>query len=261
MRQPHNPAGHAHDCVQGIKPLCGSQSAQVNAQSPKTFVVYYIIQIYNYERTKKMKLTNKITLGFALLCTVFCLNGCGRSKELTSENAQSLVTAFLEDFKAGDYTGMYKLTHDDYPYFEGIYLPDSESNKVMFAKLSEKMTYEIKSVQLDGKEAVVKAHITNIDAEKVLTTLTSTYLEACEKDKDKNLDKDELLLETTKFCFDNPTSEPYEKDTVFNLIEKDGKWTIESNIMIYDDITGGYMTYYYKNMVLADMIEEATKTQ
>ncbi|MBO5560538.1 MAG: hypothetical protein J6A07_02665, partial [Firmicutes bacterium] len=39
----YNPAGHAHDCVQGIKPLCGSQSAQVNAQSPKTFVVYYNI--------------------------------------------------------------------------------------------------------------------------------------------------------------------------------------------------------------------------
>ena len=40
----YNPAGHAHDCVQGIKPLCGSQSAQVNAQSPKTFVVYYSIR-------------------------------------------------------------------------------------------------------------------------------------------------------------------------------------------------------------------------
>ncbi|MBO5560311.1 MAG: hypothetical protein J6A07_01520, partial [Firmicutes bacterium] len=48
----YNPAGHAHDCVQGIKPLCGSQSAQVNAQSPKTFVVYYKYYPNNTDTTR-----------------------------------------------------------------------------------------------------------------------------------------------------------------------------------------------------------------
>ncbi|MBQ6555695.1 MAG: DUF4878 domain-containing protein [Firmicutes bacterium] len=199
---------------------------------------------------------------FLLLCAVLCLNGCSqKSAALTSENAQALVENFLEDFKSGDYEGMYKLTHDDYPYFEGIYLPDSESNKLMFVKLSEHMQYEIKSVQLLDNEAVVNVHITNVNADTALTNLTSTYLDACEKDTENNLDKDELLLETTKFCFDDASAGTYEKDTVFNLVEKDGKWVIESNIMIYDDITGGYMTYYYKNMVLADMIEETQEKQ
>lgn len=211
---------------------------------------------------KALRYFKKTGYTLVLLCAVLCLNGCGKStKNLTLDNAQTLVETFLTDFKAGDYEAMYKLTHDDYPYFEGIYLPDSESNKLMFAKLSDKLQYDISSVTIEDGEAVVTAHITNIDADKALTNVTSTYLEACENDKDNNLDKDELLLETTRFCFDNFSDEPYERDTVFNLVEKDGNWTIESNIMIYDDITGGYMTYYYKNMVLADMIKENEEKQ
>ena len=64
-------------------------------------------------------------------------------------------------------------------------------------------------------------------------------------------------MENTKHFFDDPEAPRIEKDTVFNLIEKDGRWIIESNIMIYDDITGGYMTFYYKNVVFKDLISES----
>ncbi len=183
------------------------------------------------------------------------LTGCF-NKNLTKEKAEELVVEFLEDFRDGNYPAMYELTHDKYKYFNGIYSSEVPSNSYMFNAFSRNLYYEVQDVSLVKGEAVVKVHTDNIDAEKVLNRITATYIQACMDDTENNLDKDELLLETTKFCFDSHDNERVEHDTVFNLIKQDGKWAIESNIMIYDDITGGYMTYYYKNVVMKDLTDE-----
>ncbi len=187
---------------------------------------------------------------FSLTLTA-CFN-----KNLSKENASDLVTEFLEDFRVCKYDAMYELTHDKYQYFKGIYSAEVPTNSYMFGAFSRSLGYEIKDVKLEKGEAVVTVHTSNIDAEKVLNKIAATYIKACEEDTENNLDKDELLLQTTKFCFDSTDNERVEHDTVFNLIEQDGKWAIESNIMIYDDITGGYMTYYYKNVVMKDLTED-----
>ena len=188
---------------------------------------------------------------------IFSLTLCAcLNPNLTKDNAETLVTEFLEDFRVCNYDAMYELTHDKYQYFKGIYSSEVPTNSYMFGAFSRSMAYEVKDVSLVNGEAVVKVHISNIDAEKTLNKLAATYIQACEDDKENNLDKEDLLLQTTKFCFDDPDCDRIEHDTVFNLIEQDGKWAIESNIMIYDDITGGYMTYYYKNVVMKDLTDE-----
>ncbi|MBQ9518321.1 MAG: hypothetical protein IJR59_00300, partial [Firmicutes bacterium] len=183
------------------------------------------------------------------------LTGCYNPK-LNKENAESLVKEFLEDFRICHYDEMYDLTHDKYQYFKGIYSEKVPTNSYMFGAFSRELSYDIKDVYLTDDEAVVTVHTSNIDAEKILNKIAATYIQACEDDTENNLDKDALLLSTTQYCFDSPDNERVEHDTVFNLIEQDGKWAIESNIMIYDDITGGYMTYYYKNVVMKDLTDE-----
>lgn len=178
------------------------------------------------------------------------------NKNLTRENARAIVTEFLEDFRVCKYDEMYALTHDNYKYFNGIYTADVPANSYMFGAFSSNLAYDIQNVSVSNGEAVVKVHTSNIDAEKVLNNIAVTYIQACKDDTENNLDKDDLLLQTSKFFFDSPDNERVEHDTVFNLIEKDGKWAIESNIMIYDDLTGGYMTYYYKNMVMKDLVND-----
>ncbi len=186
-------------------------------------------------------------------------SGCFNPK-LNKDNAELLVTDFLEDFRAGNYDAMYDLTHDGYTYFNGIYNPDSASNAAMFRAFGSHLEYEIKDIAIDGKECDVTVHITNVDADKALTKVTATYLTLCDQDTNDELDKNDLLTQTTDYIFNADDAEKIEHDTVFNLIEKDKEWTIESNIMIYDDITGGYMTYVYKNVVFDDLLTEmATK--
>ena len=183
------------------------------------------------------------------------LTSCG-NKNLTSENAQALVEEFLQDFKNGKYEEMYALTHDAHPYFQGLYDANVQSKAVLFEELSNELEYEILNIQVDGKEATVNTHVSNIDTTAALNDVSQTYYDKIMElgeDKIKEADTEALLVETIKQCFEKEDAAKKEADTVFNLIEKDGEWTIESNILIYDDITGGYtIQYTWNNLSAAD---------
>lgn len=202
---------------------------------------------------KKLNIKRIILLA-AFIGSLLLLSGCG-SKYLDAANAETTVTDFLEDYKDMDFDGMYAMTHDAHPYFDGLYIPQSESNVYMFKTLSYDLDYQITDISINKKEAAVTVHTSNINVENVLNAITEEYLEAVKNDPEGKTDVDKLFLDITQKHFDDPDNERIEKDTVFNLIEKDGHWTIESNIMIYDDITGGYMTFYYKNVVFKDLAQ------
>ena len=95
---------------------------------------------------------------FIIPVFLLLLAGC-TGADLTKENASLLVTDFLEDFRKGDYDGMYACTHDGYTYFNGIYNPESQSNANMFNALGQNMEYRIKSVSVHGKEADVTVYV------------------------------------------------------------------------------------------------------
>ena len=39
--------------------------------------------------------------------------------------------------------------------------------------------------------------------------------------------------------------QPFEKDTSLDFVKQDGKWVIEDNVGVYDDLSGGYLTYCF----------------
>ncbi len=201
-----------------------------------------------------MKLFNKkkILLPLGIVLTVL-LTSCG-SKELTEENAQAIVENFLQDFKQYKYTDMYALTHDAHPYFQGMYDESVPSKVALFNGLSDGLEYEITGVVVDGKEAVVNTHVSNVDAQAVVSKATEQYvntLTEMEESEAENTDMDALLSKILAQNADDPDAERIQKDTVFNLVEQNGEWKIESNILIYDDITGGYVIPYTWNNIQA----------
>ena len=40
-------------------------------------------------------------------------------------------------------------------------------------------------------------------------------------------------------------TEVYDKDTSVDFVKENGKWIIEDNVGIYDDLSGGYLTYCF----------------
>lgn len=203
-----------------------------------------------------MYLKNKIkaiAVSTAAVCCTVMLTACG---DLTEENAQMLVDEFLQDFKQGKYEEMYPLTHDEHPYFQGLYDESVPTKKALFNKLSEKMEYSIESVQVNGKEAIVNTHISNVDAQAAIDDAAKKYYDRIMEmgeEAVENADTDAILADVIEHCFDAKDAERTEKDTVFNLVAQKGKWKIESNILIYDDITGGYtIPYTWNNLTAID---------
>lgn len=190
-----------------------------------------------------MKKIKAMTLLF--LCLIMAaLTGC---HEKAKAQMQADATTFCEDFKNMDFQGMYNLTHDQNPYFNDIYTPDSPTNQLLFETMANNMTYYIGECTVDGKNATVKAKIENLDMNTIMNEVLADYFEQCDANPDNidGIDLDQIIKEHTE----KEDAPRQSKDTVFNFIKQDGKWVIESNVMIYDDVTGGYMTYYFQTNI------------
>lgn len=202
--------------------------------------------IINYEGEPMMKLKKITILGTMIIGLM--LSGCGGGPEV---GADVVVEEFLQDFKNMDYEGMYALTQDGHQYFKDIYLEDNEGNNIIFSSLSENMEYEIIEVDKSfwKKEATVEVKINNIDASAamgdVITDFLNTY-EEYENELDEH-DMDQVLNDIVEQRLSDPEAIRKETNTIFNLTQEGNKWVIDSNIMIYDDVTGGYLTYYFQN--------------
>jgi hypothetical protein len=192
----------------------------------------------------------KILCLITLCAAVLALSGCHEE-----EKAQMIsdANAFCEDFKNMDFDAMYALTHDGTKYFNDIYVEGTDGSELIFQAMADNLSYEIGECTIDGENASVNAKISNLDMNQVMSDVIDEYFELCEANPDDidSIDINEIL---TKHLND-PETARHSSDTVFNFIKKDGKWVIESNVMIYDDVTGGYMTYYFQ-VNMANMTTE-----
>lgn len=195
-----------------------------------------------------MKLIKIATL-ISICLISLSLSGC---HEKAKAQMQADAASFCEDFKNMNFEGMYNLTHDKNPYFNDIYQPDADGSSILFDAMAKNLTYEIGECEINGENAEVNAKISNLDMNTIMNDVLADYFKKCEDEPDNidNIDLNAIIKEHTE----REDAPRRERDTVFNFIKQDGKWTLESNVMIYDDVTGGYMTYYFQaNIALGSM--------
>jgi hypothetical protein len=174
---------------------------------------------------RKLKIATSIMLIFTLLC------GCGaKTKDMTPEQ---ILDAFVEDFRACDFEGMYSLTNDEYAYFEGIYDEKNENanNRYLFNTMTDNLKVEVTKVDMvDDETANIYTNVSNINMYNVINDIT------------KSQDEENVVQNTVEAHKDDIV----EKEVVFNFVKKDGNWVIESNLGIYSDLSGGYLQYVYE---------------
>ena len=189
----------------------------------------------------------KAALACALCTALFMLTGCN---EEAKEQMIADSKAFCEDFKNMDFDAMYALTHDGNKYFNDIYVPDAEGSEALFEAMADNLEYEIGECTIKGKNASVSAYVSNIDMNIIMSNVLNEYFELCEADPENinNIKLDDIIYDKAY----DPVAQRRNANTVFNFIKQDGKWVMESNVMIYDDVTGGYMTYYFQANVAAN---------
>lgn len=188
-----------------------------------------------------MKIMKRLIL---IILSLFMLTACGE-KDVAPEECIAQTNEFVGYFKAKDFESMYQMTKYQDPYLAGTYDENSEIGQKLFNAMSDHLTFEITSGITKGKTAYVKAHVTTIDFNKLLTDVVSQYTEYC-KANGENLTSDEMsqaLLDILDEALKNPV--PYEKDTSVDFVKEKGKWIIEDNVGIYDDLAGGYLTYCF----------------
>ncbi len=190
-----------------------------------------------------MKLTQiiKPMLIGAVICTMSIITGCHEEEKA---QMQADAAAFCQNFKDMNFEAMYELTNDKTKYFNQIYVPDTEGSEMVFRSMADNLRYEIGECEIDGKNATVNAKISNVDMNNAMSNVLNEYFEECEENPE-NIDNISLEAIIDKNVND-PEAIRREADTVFNFIKQDGEWVLESNVMIYDDVTGGYMTYYFQ---------------
>ncbi len=157
---------------------------------------------------------------------------------------------FCQSFKDMDFNAMYSLTHDETEYFNEIYVPGGEGSEAVFSAMADNLQYEIGECKIDGKNAVVNAKISNVDMNIAMGNVLNDYFARCEAEPDNidNISLDDIIEEN----INKPDAQRRDADTVFNFVKQNGEWVLESNVMIYDDITGGYMTYYFQANMAVD---------
>lgn len=178
-----------------------------------------------------------------ILAVLLLVTACKEDK--APEECIEKTNQFVNYFKEKDFESMYNMTVYKDPYLAGTYDENSAIGQKLFNAMSEHLNFEITGGSRDGKSAYVKAHIVTINFQKLLTNVVDEYADFC-KENAETLTSDQLgdVLENI-LDEELKNAEPYEKDTSFDFVKQDGKWIIEDNVGVYDDLSGGYLTYCF----------------
>lgn len=178
-----------------------------------------------------------------ILAVMLLVTACKEDK--APEECIEQTNQFVNYFKEKDFESMYNMTVYKDPYLAGTYDENSAIGQKLFNAMSEHLNFEITGGLRDGKSAYVKAHIVTINFQKLLTNVVDEYADFC-KENAETLTSDQLgdVLENI-LDEELKNAEPYEKDTSFDFVKQDGKWIIEDNVGVYDDLSGGYLTYCF----------------
>ncbi|GEM_PF-509224 len=207
----------------------------------------------------------------AVLITTALLSACNRSK-VESSNIKITDTAsnkennmyteetegFIKDFKNLDFESMYARTNDQLEYFADLYKPDEKFNKYLFEVMASNLEYEILSTEEIESGVNVYVHVSNIDMQKFLPKLSKEYITKL-KEEGNGADADKILKDIMDELLSDASLERTDTKTVFNFIQQDDKWCIESNVGIYDDLSGGYLQQFFNTNVVGNAFAEADK--
>lgn len=179
-----------------------------------------------------------------LIAMLFLITACG-SNEAPKECVEQ-ANLFVEYFKNKDFESMYEMTEYKDPYLAGTYNEDSEIGKKLFSAIADNLNYEITGGMRDGKSANVKLHIVTVDFNNLLTNVVAYYTEFCKTESAGAMSSeelDEVLFGILDEELKNVVA--FEKDTQIDFVKKNGQWIIADNVGIYDDLSGGYLTYCF----------------
>lgn len=178
-----------------------------------------------------------------LFACTFLFTAC--KEDVAPEECIEQTNEFVTYFKNKDFESMYEMTVYKDPYLAGTYDENSPIGQKLFGAMADNLNFEITGGSRDGNSAYVRAHVVTIDFNKLLTDVVSEYMEYC-KTNAENLTSDQLgdaLESILDEALKNP--QPFEKDTSLDFVKQDGKWVIEDNVGVYDDLSGGYLTYCF----------------
>lgn len=178
-----------------------------------------------------------------LISMTFIFTGC--KSDVAPDECIAQANEFVEYFRQKDFDSMYAMTKYQDPYLAGTYDENSVIGEKLFNAMSDNLTFEITGGSKDGKNAYVNAHLVTIDFKELLTDVVSQYTDFCVANAE-SMTSDELG-DALESILDEALKNPvvYEKDTSIDFIKEKGKWIIEDNVGIYDDLSGGYITYCF----------------
>ncbi len=188
-----------------------------------------------------------------LILCVCALSACTGGRQ---EAQEQYVEEFVEHFREHDFAAMYAMTNDSMAYFQDLYMPDNEYNKRIFDAMSENLYFEITSSEKKNDTINVYAKVSNIDMRQAIPQIRDKYLQLLStagEDADVNAmytDVIEEVLSSSDLAYT-------EKETVFNFVKMNGNWVIDSNIGIYDDLSGGYLQNYFDMNIVGGAIAKA----
>lgn len=178
-----------------------------------------------------------------LVSIMLLFTGCKEDK--APEECVNMTNEFVQYFRDKDFESMYAMTKYQEPYLAGTYDKDSPIGTKLFDAMSNKLEFNITSGSRDGSNAYVKAHIKTIDFNLVLTNVVKEYTDYC-KSKGNSLTSEDMDKALSSILDTNINNAPvYEKDTSFDFVKEKGKWIIEDNVGVYDDLSGGYISYCF----------------
>ncbi len=193
-----------------------------------------------------------------LICVLILIPTAGCGKEKAPQECIDITNQFINCYRDKDFEGMYALTNDTYPYLSGLYDESDPLNKALFDAITQNLNVEITGSENFGETAKVSLKITNLDTENLLSNIVYQFTNLYKQNPD-SYDKMDMDAELEKIVNSQIGITPKnEKDSSIDFIKKDGKWVIESNIGIYDDLSGGFLTYYFNVNVLQNAGGEGT---
>lgn len=196
-----------------------------------------------------MKKTIKIvSLVLTLVLTVSLLTACS-SKEKADKPEDAVkktVETFFADLKSGNIEGTRNATlnSENTNFLQGVV---SEATKEPASDLSKKMfkdlSYEIKSVKLDGdNKAVATVDVTSIDYGLVMATVAGKVLQKGLANLNMtDTEIEQLTIDSLKEALSEKNlAQKTTKDVKINLEKKDGDWKIKSDSELQKAILGGF---------------------
>ena len=193
-----------------------------------------------------------------LIAVILALSLPGCNKQEAPQECVDMANRFINAYSYKNFESMYEMTNDKYPYLSGMYNKDEKVNAMLFDALTDNLEAKITGGNDFGDTANVTLHIKTADAVTMLGNIVSDFTNLYKQNPDsyKNLDMDAELEKIVSACTENPPMT--ERNSQIDFIKQDGKWVIESNVGIYDDLTGGFLTYYFDVNVLQNVGGQGT---